>query len=41
MGFTRCILPVGNIDSRDVPAGDACELVGATGVGDALDALFE
>jgi DNA repair protein RadA/Sms len=40
MGFTRCILPRGNIDPRDLPASESCELVGATGVGDALDALF-
>jgi DNA repair protein RadA/Sms len=40
MGFTRCILPGGNIDPRDLPASELCELVGATGVGDALDALF-
>ena len=30
MGFTRCILPRGNIDPRDLPAGESCELVGVT-----------
>jgi DNA repair protein RadA/Sms len=40
MGFTRCILPRGNIDSRDLPAGD-CELVPVERVGDVLDALFD
>jgi len=40
MGFTRCILPKGNIDPRDLPATDSCELVGASSVGHALDALF-
>jgi DNA repair protein RadA/Sms len=40
MGFTRCILPGGNIDSRDLPAGETCELVGVAAVGEALDALF-
>jgi len=40
MGFTRCILPKGNIDPRDLPATDSCEFVGVAGVGDALDALF-
>jgi DNA repair protein RadA/Sms len=41
MGFTRCILPRGNIDPRDLPAGESCELVGVSGVREALDALFE
>jgi hypothetical protein len=40
MGFTRCILPRGNIDPRDLPANDSCELVGVATVGNALDALF-
>jgi DNA repair protein RadA/Sms len=40
MGFTRCILPKGNIDPRDLPATDSCELVGVSSVGNALDALF-
>jgi DNA repair protein RadA/Sms len=40
MGFTRCILPRGNMDPRDLPASDACELIGAERVGDALDVLF-
>ena len=33
MGFTRCILPKGNIDPRDLPATDSCELVGVSGRG--------
>jgi DNA repair protein RadA/Sms len=41
MGFTRCILPRGNIDPRDPPPGESCELVGVVGVGAAFDALFE
>ncbi len=41
MGFTRCILPKGNIDPRDLPAGDPCELVPVERVGDMLDVLFE
>ncbi len=40
MGFTRCILPKGNIDPRDLPAADSCELVGVSSVGNALDELF-
>ena len=41
MGFTRCILPRGNIDPRDLPAADACEFVAVADVRGALDALFE
>ncbi len=40
MGFSRCILPRGNVESRDVPFAEACELVGVTGVDEALEALF-
>ena len=40
MGFTRCILPKGNVDPRDLPATELCELAGVGAVGDALDALF-
>jgi DNA repair protein RadA/Sms len=40
MGFTRCILPKGNIDPRDLPPADSCELVGVSSVGNALDVLF-
>jgi DNA repair protein RadA/Sms len=40
MGFSRCILPRGNIDPRDPPPSDSCELVGVATVSDALDALF-
>lgn len=39
MGFTRCILPRGNLDPRDRPP-DGCELVGVAAVGEALDRLF-
>jgi DNA repair protein RadA/Sms len=38
MGFTRCILPRGNLDPRDRP--DGCELIGVAAVGEALDRLF-
>jgi DNA repair protein RadA/Sms len=41
MGFTRCILPKGNIDPRDLPSGEACELVPVERVGDVLDVLFD
>jgi DNA repair protein RadA/Sms len=40
MGFTRCILPKGNIDPRDLPPTDSCELVGVSSVGNAIDSLF-
>ncbi|HEX7486838.1 MAG TPA: DNA repair protein RadA [Vicinamibacterales bacterium] len=40
MGFTRCILPRGNVDPRDLPATESCELVGVAALGEALDALF-
>ncbi len=40
MGFTRCILPKGNIDPRDIPAVESCQLVGIESVGEALDVLF-
>jgi DNA repair protein RadA/Sms len=40
MGFTRCILPKGNLDPRDLPAADSCEVVGVSVIGEALDALF-
>ena len=40
MGFTRCILPKGNLDPRDLPASEACELTGVDRVAEALDALF-
>lgn len=40
MGFSRCILPKGNIDPRDLSSTDGCELVGVTTVGQALDVLF-
>jgi DNA repair protein RadA/Sms len=41
MGFTRCILPSGNLDFGDERVAQApCELVGVRTVGDALDQLF-
>jgi len=40
MGFTRCILPKGNLDPRDLPSTDSCEVVGVSAVGEALDVLF-
>ena len=40
MGFTRCILPRGNLDPRDLPAADSREMVGVGTIGEALDALF-
>jgi DNA repair protein RadA/Sms len=40
MGFTRCILPRGNLDPRDLPAVESCEMVGVGTIGEALDALF-
>jgi DNA repair protein RadA/Sms len=39
MGFTRCVLPRGNLDAPDA-GGDGCELVGVASLGEALDALF-
>jgi len=35
MGFSRCIVPDGNCDRDDVPAG--CELIEVKSVGEALD----
>jgi hypothetical protein len=40
MGFTRCILPKGNLDPRDLPVAETCEVVGVSVIGEALDALF-
>jgi DNA repair protein RadA/Sms len=40
MGFTRCILPKGNLDPRDLPATDSLEVSGVGMIGEALDALF-
>jgi DNA repair protein RadA/Sms len=39
MGFTRCIVPDGNIARDEAPAG--CEIVPVKNVGDALDQLME
>jgi DNA repair protein RadA/Sms len=38
LGFTRCIVPDGNVGRADVPGG--IELVGVRTVGEALDALM-
>jgi DNA repair protein RadA/Sms len=40
MGFTRCILPRGNLDAPETGADGGCELVGVSNLGEALDALF-
>jgi DNA repair protein RadA/Sms len=39
MGFTRCVLPHGNVSPEDVPAG--FELVPVKTVSEALDALMD
>ena len=39
MGFTRCIVPDGNIARDEAPAG--CEIVPVKNVGEALDQLME
>ena len=39
MGFRRCILPKGNIDSPELMAA-GCELVGVANLGEVLDELF-
>jgi DNA repair protein RadA/Sms len=38
LGFTRCIVPDGNVGRADVPGG--IELIGVRTVGEALDALM-
>jgi DNA repair protein RadA/Sms len=40
MGFTRCLLPKGNIDTREPGADGACRVVGVRTIGEALDLLF-
>jgi DNA repair protein RadA/Sms len=41
MGFSRVILPAGNVDPADNLQGDGrCELVGVRTVGEALDELI-
>jgi DNA repair protein RadA/Sms len=40
MGFTRCLLPKGNIDTREPGADGACQLIGVRTIGEALDLLF-
>jgi DNA repair protein RadA/Sms len=39
MGFTRCLVPAGNIDPNE-PAPEGCEVVGVRTIGEALDVLF-
>jgi len=39
MGFRRCILPKGNVDSPEMTAA-GCELVGVGNLGEVLDELF-
>jgi DNA repair protein RadA/Sms len=38
LGFTRCLVPEGNLAASDVPAG--ISVVGVRTVAEALDALF-
>ena len=40
MGFTRCILPEGNLDPRELPSSEGCELIGVATVTAALERLF-
>jgi DNA repair protein RadA/Sms len=41
MGFSRIVLPAGNVDPAESRSGDvACELLGVRNVGEALDALI-
>jgi DNA repair protein RadA/Sms len=41
MGFSRVVLPAGNLDSAEYPQSDGrCELVGVRTVGEALDLLI-
>jgi hypothetical protein len=40
MGFTRIVLPAGNVDSSEPAADGGCELVGVRTIGEALDALL-
>jgi DNA repair protein RadA/Sms len=50
MGFTRCLLPAGNLDGHDLApepgraeargGAPACELIGVRTIGEALDLLF-
>ena len=39
MGFTRCVLPYGNVASEDAPPG--CEVVAVKTVSEALDQLMD
>jgi DNA repair protein RadA/Sms len=38
LGFTRCVLPEGNVIPAEAPPG--LELIGVRNVGDAMDALL-
>jgi DNA repair protein RadA/Sms len=38
LGFTRCVVPEGNLSSADVPKG--MTIVGVRNVADALDAVM-
>ena len=51
MGFTRCLLPAGNMDTPELSGasagqggdgvgGPGCQLVGVRTIGEALDLLF-
>ncbi|MBI4475550.1 MAG: DNA repair protein RadA [Acidobacteria bacterium] len=40
MGFSRCVLPHGNLDTLEKPP-DGCELVGVRTVSEAIEALIE
>jgi DNA repair protein RadA/Sms len=40
MGFTRVVLPAGNLDPSGEAGAGACELVGVRTIGEALDALL-
>ena len=39
MGFSRCVVPYGNCDPEDAPAG--CEILPVRNVSEALDALMD
>jgi DNA repair protein RadA/Sms len=40
MGFSRCLLPKGNLDGHEATDG-GCHVVGVTTIGEALDLLFD
>jgi DNA repair protein RadA/Sms len=39
MGFTRCLVPKGNLDAHE-PDPDGCQVIGVRTIGEALDVLF-